>query len=658
VKYDELADILRYVGKDPSRLIFEDELTGIHNRRYLLSFLEHKVDWRSGDDFPLSLLSLDLDHFKEINDTHGHDTGDRVLTWVATLLSSVGGDESLAVRFGGDEFLLLLPGAGRPMAHAVADRLLQSVQARPFRDSHSGLVVPLTMSVGVAVAPDDAIVREDLLHAADTALYHAKQSGRNRASSAAKVDEREVFQRTALQKLKRRDIAGREHELELVEESLSQLGSGKSQILVFEGAAGAGKTTLLDTVRRGLQGDRTVWMSRVSGDPREARRPYYLAARVLIDLLSQNGEDSAALLTGLSAEERSHLAHVLPALLEGEPTSSIDKSTRRGIFMSFIRLLGRLVKGRPLVLLVDDLQFVDEATLALLGVSVKVGGITLMLIGTANETLRLVGEAGTSPVERFLEGGSEGLTMRRVPLAPFTAVDVTEYLQSVFPNVQVPPSFETDLVRITSGNPSFIAEIVRGLLADGKVRLEGQTWVVGDLDAAYLTRSVEDIVTAKIAALDEQDRELLERASTLGEEIPVSILAGSSDLEERSVQEFLERAEDLGLVSLDFHLDDEVLHFLGKRVLEISYSEIDESRRRELHEEVRLRSTRRSTGPSASRSSSCGRWTPTAPTRSCPSALPSTRRRCETFPRRSASCCPRCGIPSSTLRRAWPSPVL
>ncbi len=64
MKYQELADFLQHVGKDPSALIFEDELTAIHNRRFLLSYLEHKVDWRGGNDYPLALLNLDLDKFK------------------------------------------------------------------------------------------------------------------------------------------------------------------------------------------------------------------------------------------------------------------------------------------------------------------------------------------------------------------------------------------------------------------------------------------------------------------------------------------------------------------------------------------------------------------------------------------------------------------
>ena len=97
MQYEDLADFLQHVGKDPSRLIFEDELTGIHNRRFALSYLEHRVDWRGGEDFPLSLLSIDLDRFKEINDSHGHDAGDQLLTWVGGLLTSVAGDGGLPV---------------------------------------------------------------------------------------------------------------------------------------------------------------------------------------------------------------------------------------------------------------------------------------------------------------------------------------------------------------------------------------------------------------------------------------------------------------------------------------------------------------------------------------------------------------------------------
>lgn len=586
MQYEELADFLQYVGKDPSRLIFEDELTGIHNRRFALGYLEHRVDWRSGEDFPLSVLSIDLDRFKEINDTHGHDAGDQLLTWVGSLLTSVAGDGGLPVRFGGDEFLLILPGAGRDMAQSVADRLLQSTTERPFRERYSGLVVPMTLSVGVAVAPDDGGTREALLQAADAALYLAKQSGRNRVNNASEVAGAQVFPGAALKRLKQRGIAGREEELRLVEEALRDVASGACRALLFQGPSGVGKTTLLEAVRRNLKTYGAFVVTKVSGDPQEAGRPYYLAARILLNLLNQQGEEGAKLVESLEPQQRTLLAHVLPGLVPGEASGKLDRSARQGIFNTFTELLQRAVDGRPAVLLVDDLEFADEATLTLLGTVAQRGALTYLLCGTAPDTLRLSGETTSSPVERFCTEAPPELAVRRVGLPSFSPSDVVEYLESVFPDVRIPEGLDADLARVTGGNPLFLSEIVRSLVDDGKVQLVGQDWEIADVDDLYLARSLEEIVTEKIAALEGRDRDILERASTLGEDVPVSMLAGSSQLDETSVQEFLDRAEDLGLVSLDFNVNDEVMHFLGKRILDISYGGIEGERRRELHEEV------------------------------------------------------------------------
>ncbi|MGH9337429.1 MAG: GGDEF domain-containing protein, partial [Vicinamibacteria bacterium] len=98
MQYGELIDFLQNVGKDPSRLIFEDELTGLHNRRFLLSYFEHKVHWDEDEHFPLSLLITDVDLFKGINDTYGHDAGDEALVFVAGLLKEVAGQDAFPVR--------------------------------------------------------------------------------------------------------------------------------------------------------------------------------------------------------------------------------------------------------------------------------------------------------------------------------------------------------------------------------------------------------------------------------------------------------------------------------------------------------------------------------------------------------------------------------
>ena len=191
-QYRELVDILQSIGKDPSRLIFEDELTGINNRRFLLSFFDHEIHWDSGQDFPLSLLMLDLDHFKQINDTHGHDAGDQVLVWLSSLMREIGGERYFPVRYGGDEFMLLAPGADASEGGRLAELLLERARTQPIRLHGTDEPLPITLSIGVACAPDDASDGDGLIHKADAALYHAKQTGRSRATHANQVDQKAI----------------------------------------------------------------------------------------------------------------------------------------------------------------------------------------------------------------------------------------------------------------------------------------------------------------------------------------------------------------------------------------------------------------------------------------------------------------------------------
>jgi len=100
MEYQEFSHFLEHVGKDPSRLIFEDELTGIFNRRYLHHHLQFKIAWNSSEDQWLSLLMMDVDHFKEINDTLGHSAGDELLQQIANRIKSCIRDEDTAARFG------------------------------------------------------------------------------------------------------------------------------------------------------------------------------------------------------------------------------------------------------------------------------------------------------------------------------------------------------------------------------------------------------------------------------------------------------------------------------------------------------------------------------------------------------------------------------
>jgi diguanylate cyclase (GGDEF)-like protein len=156
-----------------------DPLTGLANRRSFDDALARAGVWARRKSAPLALLTVDLDHFKAINDTWGHAVGDRALQAVATALGSVARDEDLAARLGGDEFVMLLR-ADRAGAVRVAEALRTAVgEISTLPGGPPGL------SIGVAVLPDDADTVEALVTASDAALYEAKTNGRGRVSAPA-----------------------------------------------------------------------------------------------------------------------------------------------------------------------------------------------------------------------------------------------------------------------------------------------------------------------------------------------------------------------------------------------------------------------------------------------------------------------------------------
>jgi two-component system cell cycle response regulator len=154
-----------------------DILTGLPNRRYALSRLEQ--EWEAAQRYsrPLSVLMLDLDHFKSINDTLGHDAGDAVLVHAAKILKSTARAIDIACRHGGEEFLVIAPNTDGAAALLLAERIRLAIQAQQPQDL--ALTRPITVSIGVAGSLGSKPGWKTLIKLADQALYQIKAGGRN-----------------------------------------------------------------------------------------------------------------------------------------------------------------------------------------------------------------------------------------------------------------------------------------------------------------------------------------------------------------------------------------------------------------------------------------------------------------------------------------------
>jgi len=175
------ADRLRHQLDQSLEMAVTDPLTGLHNRRYINSRLRQALSSAHNGGAPVSVLIADIDHFKSINDLYGHEAGDVVLRDFAERIEDAMRALDLASRYGGEEFLVLMPGAGLAEARVAGERLRSVVADKPFL-LEDGTDIAVTVSVGLAQAqPGETL--EMLLRRADTALYTAKHEGRNQVQA-------------------------------------------------------------------------------------------------------------------------------------------------------------------------------------------------------------------------------------------------------------------------------------------------------------------------------------------------------------------------------------------------------------------------------------------------------------------------------------------
>jgi two-component system cell cycle response regulator len=185
VRRKRYADFLREKLDFSLEMAVTDALTGLHNRRYMANQLQALLQRANHGGEPTSVLLLDIDHFKGVNDLFGHDAGDEVLREFGVRLATNVRAVDLPCRMGGEEFVVVMPGTRLEDAHRIAERIRTNVEVAPFRILGGQESLPITVSIGVAASRGADETPESLLKRADDGVYEAKSAGRNRVIARA-----------------------------------------------------------------------------------------------------------------------------------------------------------------------------------------------------------------------------------------------------------------------------------------------------------------------------------------------------------------------------------------------------------------------------------------------------------------------------------------
>ena len=174
------SDFLQESVQNTMEMAVKDPLTGLYNRRYMETHMASHVKATAAKKLPLSILILDIDHFKAVNDRYGHDGGDEILKEFAKRIEDNVRRIDLPCRMGGEEFVVIMPETDRDLAFSVAERIREVVEMKPFHITDQGVDAAITTSIGIGCYYDDNDTPETILKRADLALYEAKEGGRNK----------------------------------------------------------------------------------------------------------------------------------------------------------------------------------------------------------------------------------------------------------------------------------------------------------------------------------------------------------------------------------------------------------------------------------------------------------------------------------------------
>jgi diguanylate cyclase (GGDEF)-like protein len=574
--------------KEPT---FIDPLTGLFNRYYLYQFLPAELKKAKLSNYPLSLLMIDLDGFKSINDKYGHPCGDEVLKQLGAILKKSIRRTDFLIRYAGDEFLVLLPTAEAKIAETVSRSLIDSVDKNVFKGK-DGEDLHLTLSIGVAIYPDDSEGLDELINLADKALYLSKQKGKNRVSHAKEVTMEAVSHIVAMDSFPCPKFIDRKDEIERLKYIFETivLKSNLLQVVFVAGEPGSGKTRLLTELNNYVQ-ERAAIIS-CHSSMAHIQDPYFLFAKGLAGYIDKIGVDSLGLsgvFSRISPLELVQLSRIVPPIAEllNRPIApeADERKARFLLFKGFLDFLIELNKNQPVLILFDDIQWIDKASFELLRyLYMQEKNKRIFIVCAYDEDRSSQRTDGLGP-KALWEDIRFKDNFIQLELKDFSFEDTSSMIKAIFPGIEAGKEFYELVFEVTKGRPSFIEEVLKFLVEDSVISYQDNHWQIKkSLSKQDIPYSMEEVIKKRVKNLDEETKEMILQAAVIGEDFSLGLLKKLSNKDEGFIMELLNRAKEMSLV-------DELrtrgnFGFMNNNIQRILYNELNNEQRNTLHYKI------------------------------------------------------------------------
>jgi diguanylate cyclase (GGDEF)-like protein/putative nucleotidyltransferase with HDIG domain len=546
-----------------------DELTGMPVRRAFHEHGERLLEARRATGRPVAILVIDIDHFNTINDRFGHAQGDAVLMLVADRIRANTRTGDYMARYAGDEFVVLLPGTRLEDACIIAERIREAVAAATLRrgDDPSSRI-RATVSIGVACAPLHGETLDVLFGAADSALYSAKLLTRDAVTAAARSSG-------AKGELLSHGFVGRNSERDRLRELLDQAVAGAPRLAVIFGEGGVGKSALLAQLGPdvGVRGGALA-----TGQCIEANlgMPYGPWADIV---------RSAHRWELVPAAHWNGLARLVPALGDGSASGVVEDpasagGSRRVLLENFEEYLRVASSVRPLVVVIDDMQWADPASWDVLEFLVARFRDQRLLICLTVRDEDLTA-AGSERLRRL----SRSERCAQFRLERLSPTELESCVRNTLGGQTPSDALLQHVASQSEGNPFFAVQTLRALVDEGRLRSVDSGWHFEPGEGSALPQAIEDLFSRRILRFSRAHRGILALAAVIGREFDPEALVTAYGKDEAEVHDALDEALASGVLAATTRTRS-MLTFTHALLMEALLRDVNPLRVRRMHQQV------------------------------------------------------------------------